>query len=160
MSETSRIRQLVILIDNKVYKFDVNSQISLKNLRKIVSAAANIGHKVFKFYQNNKEINAPDITTIDKLFPKDKIIEINVCSIKEIGPEPISINIKQGLSCKLHLYKFPYMYCYNCSISICSMCVQSEEHINHNIIDKHDYLQNSEILVTNIFQDMKKNNRA
>ena len=156
MSETSRIRQLVILIDNKVYKFDVNSQISLKNLRKIVSAAANIGHKVFKFYQNNKEINAPDITTIDKLFPKDKIIEINVCSIKEIGPEPISINIKQGLSCKLHLYKFPYMYCYNCSISICSMCVQSEEHINHNIIDKHDYLQNSEILVTNIFQDMKK----
>ena len=53
MSETSRIRQLVILIDNKVYKFDVNSQISLKNLRKIVSAAANIGHKVFKFYQNN-----------------------------------------------------------------------------------------------------------
>ena len=36
------------------------------------------------------------------------------------------------------------------------MCVQSEEHRNHNFIDKHDYLQNSDILVSTIFQDMTK----
>ena len=156
MSELSRIRQVVFLIENRVYKFDVNSQTNIKNLRKMISAAANISNKVFKFTQNNKEINAPESTTLDQLFPQEELIEINVCSIKKKGCEPSPINLKQGLSCEYHIYKFPYLYCYDCLKSICSMCVQSEEHRNHNFIDKHDYLQNSEILVSTIFQDMTK----
>jgi len=72
--EVQRIRQVVFLVENKIYKFDVNSQTSLKNLRKIIIAAANISNKVFKFFTNNKEIVAPDATTLDQLFHQEEEI--------------------------------------------------------------------------------------
>jgi hypothetical protein len=152
--EVQRIRQVVFLVENKIYKFDVNSQTTLKNLRKIIIAAANISNKVFKFFSNNSEIVAPDSTTLDQLFRQEEEIEINVSSIKQKSSDLSPICLKQGLSCADHMFKFPYLYCYDCSKSICSMCVKSETHQNHSLIDKHDYLQNSEVLVSSIFKDM------
>ena len=155
MSETSRIRQVVFLVENKIYKFDVNSHSTLKNLRKMVIAACNISNKVFEFTQNKKEIKAAEDTTIEKLFPNQDPIEINVNLIKQKSYDPdLPVRLNQGISCDSHEFKFPYLYCYDCSKSICSLCVQNDEHRNHEFIDKHDYLQNSEILINTIFRDL------
>ena len=73
------IREFVLFIENRVYKFDVNSHTNIKNLCKMISAAANISNKVFKFTQYNTEINAPEALLWTNYFRKKNFwLKINL----------------------------------------------------------------------------------
>ena len=65
------------------------------------------------------------------------------------------IDLKLLQFCNLHNGKYPYFYCFTCGKSICSDCLKTGEHNNHETKEKYDYLQESRNLVELLFRDLK-----
>jgi len=116
--------------------------------------AANLTYKNLQMVNKDKDYNEFENFTIQQLFPEEKVIEFTIKILPEVET-PIPIKLRQGTSCINHKYKFPYFYCYDCKVSICSLCVQSKEHLNHKLLDKHDYVQNTDVIVETLFNDFK-----
>lgn len=153
-----RIRQALFILDkNRKYKFDVNQTITIKNLKKMIIAAANLGKSGLRLFHKGVEYTDYEDSTFEQLFPELTLVEFNI-SIVFIAEEDKEQNIKVKLGeyCIYHNFKYPYFYCYDCERSICSLCLNSQEHKNHNFIEKYDYLQSSRNLVEVIFNDMNK----
>lgn len=156
-NDLPRIRQALFTLDkNRTYKFDVNQTITIKNLKKMIVAAANLGKSGLKIFHKGTEYTHLDDSSIDELFPDLQVVDftIAVVFVEEQDKEE-NIKLKLGKYCPLHNFKYPYFYCYECKSSICSMCLQEGLHKSHNYIEKYDYLQSSRNLVENIFYDMK-----
>jgi len=155
MEDSSRLRQIIFKLDkNKIYKFNTNSTVTIKSLRKIIIAAANITNKHLVMLYQDKDYNEFENFTIQQLFPVEKTIEFTIKILPDVET-PVPIKLNQGSNCVNHKYKFPYFYCYDCKYSICSICVQSKEHLNHKLLDKHDYVQNTDVIVDTLFSDFK-----
>ena len=153
MDESIRLRQIIFKLErNKIYKFNTNATVTIKSLRKIIIAAANLSNKNIKMINKEEDYNNFENFTIQQLFPNEKSIEFTIKILPDLEA-PIPIKLKQGASCVNHKYKFPYFYCYDCKISICSLCVQNKEHLNHKLLDKHDYVQNTDVIVNTLFND-------
>jgi hypothetical protein len=156
--ETPRLKQALFELNrggiSKYYKFDVNQTISMKNLKKMIVAAANISKQGLKFFHKGEEYTDYDDFNMLELFPDTQMVEFEVRVPMCLEEEPQSIELKFGAYCESHNYKYPYFYCYDCKKSICSIC-QNNGHKTHNYIEKYDYLQSSRNLVDSIFQGVK-----
>jgi hypothetical protein len=156
IKEGQRIRQVLFTIDrNRNYKFDVNHTITIKGLKRIITVAANLGKVGLRIFHKEVDYTGEEDSTLAELFPDQQLTEFTVT----LSPPPIfdsesKIKLKLGDYCSHHVGKYLYFYCYDCSLSICSACTSSEQHKNHNIIEKYDYLQSSKHLVDLIFDDM------
>jgi hypothetical protein len=153
-----RIRQVVFIFDKtKNYKFDVNNTVTIKGLKKMIIAAANLGKSELRVFHKGTEFTQYDDSTLDELFPELPLVELTL-SIHLLSEEERETHLKVRLGnyCLKHQFKYPYFFCYDCGKSICSLCLQSGDHKNHHYLEKYDYLQSSRNLVETIFYDMKE----
>ena len=154
-----RIRQVVFRVEHdRNYKFDVNHTITIRSLRKMVVAAANVCKSV-RIFHKKVEYTDKQESSLNELFPDLQIVEfdIRIMEGEDIKNKDSSIKLRFGDYCPKHDFKYPYFFCYDCKTSICSICLQSGDHKLHNYIEKYDYLQNSRNLVESIFRDVHLN---
>lgn len=151
-----RIRQTLFMVDkNRNYKFDVNQNITIRGLKKMIINAANLGKSGLRVFHKGIEYTEYDDSSLDELFPEMQLVEFSVSIVYvEEHEKEANIKVKLGKYCPRHDFKYPYFYCYTCKMSMCSICLA--EHRHHNFIEKYDYLQSSRNLVESIFQDLLK----
>ena len=151
-----KIRQtLFYLPKNRKYLFDVNQNISIYKIKKMIRVAANLG-KYVRLFHDNIEYTDKDSYCLDELFPDLQLVEFTI----EVPNEQIEevdglMNLKLRTCCKEHKGKYPNFYCYNCGYSICTDCIRSNKHRGHNFKEKYDYLQESKDLIEILFRDLK-----
>ena len=151
-----KIRQTkFILPNNRIYLFDVNQNISIYKLKKMIIVAANIGKNV-RLFHDGIEYTDKDSYCLDELFPDLQLVEFTL-ELPGVQVEEIEnlINLKLRTYCKGHQGKYPNFYCYTCGNSICTDCLKDNNHKGHNIKEKYDYLQESKDLIENLFKDLK-----
>ena len=151
-----KIRQTkFILPNNRIYLFDVNQNISIYKLKKMIIVAANIGKNV-RIFHDGIEYTDKDSYFLDELFPDLQLVEFTL-ELPGVQVEEIEnlINLKLRTYCKGHQGKYPNFYCYTCGNSICTDCLKGNNHKGHNIKEKYDYLQESKDLIENLFKDLK-----
>jgi len=154
----TRIRQVTFILDkNRYYKFDVNNTVTIKGLKKMIIAAANLGKSELRVFNKGNEYTEHEDSTLDELFPDIPVVEFTL-SIHLVSEEDRESHLKVRLGnyCLKHQFKYPYFFCYDCGKSICSLCLQSGDHKGHHYLEKYDYLQSSRNLVENIFYDMNE----
>ena len=151
------IKAIFIVDKDRRYGFDVNETITIANLKKMIIAAAALG-KNLKLYHEGKEYTNYDADSLEYLFPglDTVIFDISVSydSIDEMD-ELIKLKLSYNY-CPIHFSKYPYFYCYTCGKSICSECVKSGVHNNHDFKEKYDYLQSSHNLVQQLFKNLNE----
>ena len=153
-SETlPKIVKAIFIVDkDRRYSFDVNQTIKIHYLKKIIIAAANLGHNLRLFHEG-QEYTDYESETLLELFPSLDVIifdlELSYENIEELD-DIIKLKLTDKY-CPLHFSKYPYFYCHTCKKSICSECYKSGAHKNHDVKEKYDYLQSSQNLVKNIF---------
>ena len=152
-NELPKIVKTIFVVDkDRRYSLDVNQTITIYYLKKIIIAAANLGHKLRLFHEGQEYTNNESESLLD-LFPDlDTIIfdlEISYENIEELD-DLIKLKLTDKY-CPIHFGKYPYFYCHTCKKSVCSECTKSGLHKGHDIKEKYDYLQSSQNLVKNIF---------
>ena len=154
--ELPKIRQTrFILPKERKYLFDVNQNISIYELKKMIRVAANLS-KNLRIFHDSIEYTDKDSYNLDELFPELQIVEFTIeLPTEEIENIEYLYNIKLKPYCNEHQGKFPNFYCYTCGYSICTDCIRSNNHKGHKFKEKYDYLQESKDLIENIFKDLK-----
>ena len=158
MSYTPKIRKTIFIVDkNRKYTFDINEDIKLHTLKKMLISAANLGKISLRIFHKGKEYTNYNNETIESLFPNLNEIEFTIqINYNKIDDLDSLIKLKLNTNyCPFHNFKYPYFYCFTCKKSICSNCILSNKHKNHNYKEKYDYLQNSKLLVEQLFNDLK-----
>ena len=153
------IKTIFILDKNRRYSFDVNQNITIRNLKKMIDAAANLGRAHIKLFHDGKEYTSNDEDSLEFLFPTLEIIVFDLgisADTIDIYDDFISLKLNKEY-CPLHYSKYPYFYCYTCGKSICSECVFSNAHNGHDYKEKYDYLQSGQELVSQLFKDLNEN---
>ena len=150
-----RIRQTrFILPKNRIYLFDVNQNISIYKLKKMIIVAANLGKNV-RIFHDNIEYTDKDRYNLDELFPDLQLVEFRIeCPNEEIEENDELINLKLKSFCNKHKGKYPNFFCYTCGYSICTDCLRDNEHKGHNFKEKYDYLLESRDLIEHLFKDL------
>ena len=151
-----KIRQTKFYLPrNRIYLFDVNQNITIYKLKKMIIVAANIGKNV-RLFHDGIEYTDKDSYCLDELFPDLQLVEFTL-ELPGVQVEEIEnlINLKLRTYCKGHQGKYPNFYCYTCGNSICTDCLKGNNHKGHNIKEKYDYLQESRDLIENLFKDLK-----
>ena len=65
-----KIRQTLFILDtNRQYLFDVNQNVTIRNLKKMIAAAANIGKVGLRIFHEGIEYTDRDPEHLDDLFP-------------------------------------------------------------------------------------------
>ena len=155
--EQPKIRQTLFIVDpTRKYLFDVNQNITIKKLKRMIVAAADLNKIGLRIFHDGKEYSDYDDNTLDELFPDLQQVEFylqykydQVEDLEEI----IDLKLKQ--CCPEHKGKYPYFYCFTCGKSICNDCLTTGAHNNHETKEKYDYLQDSRNLVELLFKDLK-----
>ena len=146
------VKAIFIVDKDRRYSFDVNQTIQIHYLKKIIIAAANLGHNLRLFHEGQEYTDNESDSLLD-LFPKLDVIifdlELSYENIEELD-DIIKLKLTDKY-CPLHFAKYPYFYCHTCKKSICSECAKSGKHKDHDVKEKYDYLQSSQNLVKNIF---------
>lgn len=158
--EYPKIRKAIFIVDkDRRYSFDVDQNISIYNLKKMIMAAANLGKAGLRIFHEGKEYTKNNDDSLDFLFPTLDVViftlTISYDSIEEYD-ELIKLKLCQKY-CSLHSNKYPYFYCYKCNKSICYECILSGNHKDHEYKEKYDYLQSSRILTEELFKNLKDN---
>ena len=150
------IKQTRFLLPKKrSYLFDVNQDISIYKLKKMISVAANLGKNI-RLFHDNIEYTDKDSSTLEELFPQLQLIEFKIePQSQQIEELDDLINIRMKSFCETHKGKYPNFYCYTCKKSICTECLRDIKHKGHEIKEKYDYLQESKGLIENLFYDLK-----
>ena len=151
-----KIRQTrFILPKNRIYLFDVNQNITIYKLKKMITVAASLGRNV-RIFHDEIEYTDKDPYSLDELFPDLQLVEFRIeAPQEEIEQSNDIINVKLRSYCNGHKGKFPNFYCYTCGKSICSNCIRDNTHKGHNFKEKYDYLLESKDLIENLFKDLK-----
>ena len=156
------IKTIFVLDKNRRYSFDVNQNITIRNVKKMIDAAANLGRAHLRLFHDGKEYTSNNEDSLEFLFPTLEVIvfdlAISADSI-DIYDDLISLKLNKEY-CPLHFSKYPYFYCYTCGKSICSECLFSGAHNGHNYKEKYDYLQSGQELVSQLFKDLNDNIKA
>ena len=151
-----KIRQTrFILPKNRIYLFDVNQNITIYKLKKMITVAASLGRNV-RIFHDEIEYTDKDPYSLDELFPDLQLVEFRIeAPHEEIEQSNDIINVKLRSYCNGHKGKFQNFYCYTCGKSICSNCIRENTHKGHNFKEKYDYLLESKDLIENLFKDLK-----
>ena len=153
------VKTIFILDKSRRYSFDVNQNIKINLLKRMIDAAANLNRAHLRIFHEGKEYTSYDESSLDILFPDLNIIIFNLSvsfDSLEVYDDLISLKLNKEY-CPIHFSKYPYFYCFTCGKSICFECVKSNEHKGHNYKEKYDYLQSGEKLVNEIFKNVKEN---
>jgi hypothetical protein len=139
---------------HKKYSFDVNKNINIHSLIRMLYAASNIGRKFIRIFNDNTEYTKADDLLMN-LFPNENQInfEVKIDDGKCYELNINYINLDFGY-CNIHKGKYTLFYCYNCQKSFCSDCLKTNLHKDHNYAEKYDYLQDSKILIERIFNNL------
>ena len=150
------IKQTRFLLPKKrSYLFDVNQDISIYKLKKMISVAANLGKNI-RLFHDNIEYTDKDSSTLEELFPQLQLIEFKIePQSQQIEELDDLINLRLKSFCEGHKGKYPNFYCHTCAKSICTECLRDIKHKGHDIKEKYDYLQESKGLIENLFYDLK-----
>lgn len=154
-----KIRKAIFVVDkNRRYSFDVNQNITIHNLKRMLIAAANLPKASLRIFHEGIEYTSNDDDRLDFLFPELDVVvfdlTINYDSVDDYD-EIIKLKFSnQYCPRPEHYGKYPYFYCYECGQSFCSECLKNGIHKNHNYLEKYDYLQNSRILTEKLFKDL------
>ena len=153
-----KIRQVLFQIDNKKkYLFDVNQNVTINTLKKMLIAAASLNNVGLRIFHNNIEYTYKTTSTIEELFPNLQLIEFQNQITKQFPEDDEDLTkIKLKYYCSEHDGKYCNFYCYDCNKSICNDCLSSGLHFNHRIKEKYDYLQNCKTLVEIMFQGLNE----
>jgi len=152
--------EIIANIDNKnSYKFEANYNITMRDVKKIIQTTADLDFFKINIKRGENDYTFSD-TNLNILFPNENVIDLafSTDSMKEEERNEYAY-FNLGNFCYYHQNKFPYFYCFSCARSICSECAKSNDHQNHSIFDKHDYLQNSNTLVKDLLSDFDINHR-
>ena len=153
------VKTIFILDKNRRYSFDVNQDITIRLLKKMIDAAANLNRAHLRVFHEGTEYTSYDESSLDNLFPDLNVIIFTLTvsfDSLEVYDDLISLKLNKEY-CPLHFSKYPYFYCYTCGKSICFECVSSEAHKGHDYKEKYDYLQSGEKLVNEIFKNLNEN---
>ena len=155
--EQPKIKKIITTIDDdKSYSIDVDETTTFYNFKKILSAAAHLLKNGFRIYHQDQEYtNDYDDNTIQEMFPNLDPIPLRIISNKDIyesEDELISVRFNINVPCQVHIGKYKMMYCFTCSKSICMDCY-SEDHRNHQVEEKADYLAPAQLLMNRIFSN-------
>ena len=155
--ELPKIRQTLFVVDrSRKYLFDVNQNILIKRLKKMIASASGLNKVSLRLFHEGKEYTQYDESALDELFPDLDLVEFDIqYSYDQVEDLEEIINLKFKNCCPLHGGKYPYFYCFTCGKSICSDCLFSGNHKGHEIKEKYDYLQESKNLVELLFKDLK-----
>ena len=139
---------------HKKYSFDVNKNINIHSLIRMLYAASNIGRKCIRIFNDNTEYTKADDLLMN-LFPNENQItfETKIDDEKCYELNINYVNLDFGY-CDIHKGKYTLFYCYNCQKSFCSDCLKTNLHKDHNFSEKYDYLQDSKILIERIFNNI------
>jgi hypothetical protein len=107
---------------HKKYSFDVNKNINIHSLIRMLYAASNIGRKCIRIFNDNTEYTKADDLLMN-LFPNENQInfEVKIDDGKCYELNINYINLDFGY-CDIHKGKYTLFYCYNCQKSFCSDC--------------------------------------
>ena len=73
------IRQTLFYVDkNRKYLFDVNQNITIHTLKKMIIAAANLGKINIKIFHDGIEYTNKDTSTLEELFPNIQIVDFTI----------------------------------------------------------------------------------
>ena len=155
--ELPKIHQTLFIVDkDRKYLFDVNQNILIKKLKGMIVAAADLNKVGLRIFHEGIEYTNEDEKALDELFPDLELVEFDIrYSYEQVEDLDEIINLKIKQHCPKHNDKYPYFYCFTCKKSVCSSCLASGEHINHDTKEKYDYLQESKNLVEILFKDLK-----
>ena len=151
------IRQTLFIVDpTRQYLFDVNQNVTIKKLKRMIVAAADLNKVGLRIFHDGVEYTNYDNDALDKLFPDLKRVEFYIqYSYDQVEDLEEIIDLKLKQYCPEHSGKYPYFYCFTCGRSICNDCLMSGAHNHHETKEKYDYLQNSRNLVELLFKDLK-----
>ena len=152
-----KIRQTLLMLDtSRQYLFDVNQNVTIRNLKKMIAAAANIGKVGLRIFHEGIEYTDRDPEHLDDLFPNLQKVIFDLRLSYE-HPEDLEklINLDQMTYCPEHNGKYLSFYCYTCDKSICTECLKNK-HKGHKMTEKYDYLQDSRNIIEKHFHFLKK----
>ena len=149
-------RKTLFIIDpTRKYLFDVNQNVTIKKLKRMIVAAADLNKVGLRIFHDGIEYTSLDDKALDELFPNLQLVEFTIqYSYDQVEDLEEIIDLKLLQYCNLHNGKYPYFYCFTCGKSICSDCLRTGEHDNHETKEKYDYLQGSRNLVEILFKDL------
>ena len=155
-SNHTKIRKVTFELPDikRSYSFDVNQNIALHTLLKMLICAANLSRSYLRIFYKDQEYTQYLNETLENLFPNEvynlvfKVVLENNKKY-ELNINYIELDYKY---CPKHEGKYQLFYCYDCKKDFCSDCLT--EHNNHNYIEKNDYLQSSKILIDKIFGNL------
>ena len=133
LSQPKIIKTIFILDKNRRYSFDVNQNITIFLLKKMIDAAANLNNAHLRIFHEGTEYTSYNESSLDILFPEKELIVFNLT------------------------VSFDSFDAYACGKSICFECVKSNTHKGHDFKEKYDYLQSGEKLVNEIFKNLNEN---
>ena len=153
----ARIKKIITTIDDeKSYSIDVDETTTFYEFKKILAAAAHLLKNCFRIYHEQQEYtNDYDDNTIQEMFADLDPIPLRIVSNKDVyefEDELISVRFNINVPCQIHIGKYKMMYCFTCNKSICMDCL-SEDHRNHQVEEKADYLAPAQLLMNNIFSN-------
>ena len=158
------IKTKFIIDKNRQYEFDVDNNISMYTLKRMITAATDNSHYTSieikykgKSLENiyNKDENKDENSPLYILFNNEKYIEFTLKINYNNNIEEFNDLIKLKLKnyCNLHKGKYPYFYCFTCKKSFCSICL-NQYHQDHDVKEKYDYLQSTKSLIEQCFYDL------
>ena len=158
--EQVKIKKIITIIDKekKSYSIDVDETTTFYEFKKILSGVTHLLKNTFLIYHKEKElIKESDELTIKEIFPELDTIYLRIIinnDIYEFEDELISMKFNINIPCEKHIGKYKMLYCFNCNKSICTDCLRlTQDHKNHKIEEKADYLAPAQLLMNKIFKN-------
>ena len=157
MDEEINIKKIIAKVDDdKSYSIDVDETTTFYEFKKILAAAAHLLKNCFRIYYEDQEYTYEyDDNTIKELFLNIDPVPLKIYSNKDVNEfedELISVRFNINVPCETHVEKYKMLYCFTCNKSICMDCF-SQDHRNHKVEEKADYLAPAQLLMNRIFSN-------
>ena len=152
-----KIKKIITTVDNdKSYSIDVDENTTFYEFKKILASAAHLLKNSFRIFLDQQEYtNDYDDNTIIEMFPNIEPVPLHIFSNKDINEfedELISVRFNINVPCNVHIGKYKVLYCFTCNKSICMDCF-SQDHKNHKVEEKADYIAPAQLLMNKIFSN-------
>ena len=158
--ETTNIIKVITTIDDdkRTYSIDIDDSSTFYEFKKILSESAHLIENNFHIYHKEQEYtNEYDDNTLKEIFPRMQIVKLILKinkNLNEIEEKLLSVKINIKIPCEKHSRKYKVLYCFTCNKSICFDCyILTQEHLNHKIEEKSDYIAPAEFLMNKIFKN-------
>lgn len=138
------------------YHFDVNNDITIGEIKSMLVTASKVAKIGLRIYDKHteKEYTMMVNDSLDKLFPNKDMIEFKIQIDRRFRNQSTYDQLKLGEHCPNHPNKYCLFYCFDCQMSLCSLCFTSGKHASHEVFEKFDYLKPSNEIVDGMFSDI------